>query len=62
MWIKTKEGLFNTNQMSSIYESKDGSTRAMDCSERRVLFLSENHVLEEIAVGLKFHKEYMEVK
>lgn len=62
MWIKTKEGIFNTDQMSSIYESKDGSTRARDCSERRVLFLSENNVLEEIAEGLRFHKEYLEVE
>ena len=61
MWIKTKEGIFNTDQMSSIYESKDGGTRARDCSERRVLFLSENKVLEEIAEGLKFHRPYMEV-
>ena len=61
MWIKTKEGLFNTCQLSSIYESKDGGTRARDCSERRVLFLSENKVLEEIAEGLRFHKEYLEV-
>ena len=61
MWIKTKEGLFNTNQLSSIYEAKDGSTQAKDCSERRVLFLSENNVLEEIADGLRFHRPYMEV-
>jgi hypothetical protein len=62
MWIKSKEGLFNTNQMSNIYESKSGGTRAKDCSERRVLFISENNVLDEIAEGLKFHKEYMEVE
>lgn len=62
MWIKTKEGLFNTNQMSSIYESKDGGTRARDCSERRILFISEQNVLDEIAEGLRFHQEYMEVK
>lgn len=62
MWIKTKEGLFNTDQLSSIYEAKDGCTRARDCSERRILFLSENKVLEEIAEGLRFHKPYMEVE
>ena len=62
MWIKSKEGLFNTNQLSSIYESKDGSTQARDCSERRIIFISENNVLDEIAEGLKFHKEYMEVE
>jgi hypothetical protein len=61
MWIKSKEGLFNTDQLSSIYESKSGGTRAKDCSERRVLFISENKVLDEIAEGLKFHKEYLEV-
>ena len=62
MWIKTKEGLFNTCQLSSIYEAKDGSTQARDCSERRVLFLSEKNVLEDIAEGLRFHKEYLEVE
>ena len=61
MWIRSKEGLFNTNQMSNIYESKSGGTRATDSSERRVLFISENEVLDEIAEGLKFHKEYLEV-
>ena len=61
MWIKSKEGLFNTNQMSNIFESKAGGTRATDSSERRVLFISENEVLDEIAEGLKFHKEYLEV-
>jgi len=61
MWIKTKEGLFNTDQLSSIYESKDGGTRARDCSERRILFISENNVLDKIAEGLRFHQAYMEV-
>ena len=62
MWIKTKEGLFNTNQLSSIYEAKDGCIRARDCSERRILLLSEKRVLEEITEGLRFHKEYLEVE
>ena len=62
MWIKTKEGLYNTNQLSSIYEVRDGGTRATDCSERRIMFLSKNNILEEIAEGLRFHKEYLEVE
>ena len=62
MWIKSKEGLFNTKQLSAIYEGKDGSTQVTDCSERRIIFISENNVLEEIVEGLKFHKEYLEVE
>ena len=62
MWIKTKEGLFNTNQLSIVYEAKAGGTYAKDCSERRVLFLSEENVLDEIAEGLRFHKDYLEVE
>ena len=62
MWIKSKEGLFNTDQLSTIYETKDGDTRAKDCSERRVIFISENPVLEKIAEGLRFRQSYMEVE
>ena len=62
MWIKSKEGLFNTDQLSTIYETMDGDTRAKDCSERRVIFISENPVLEKIAEGLSFHQNYLEVE
>ena len=62
MWIKSKEGLFNTDQLSTIYETTDGDTRAKDCSERRVIFISENPVLDKIAEGLRFHQSYLEVE
>ena len=62
MWIKSKEGLFNTDQLSMIYETMDGDTRAEDCSERRVIFISENPVLDKIAEGLRFHQSYLEVE
>ena len=62
MWIKSKEGLFNTDQLSTIYETMDRDTRAKDCSERRVIFISENPVLEKIAEGLRFHQSYLEVE
>ena len=62
MWIKSKEGLFNTDQLSTMYETMDGDTRAQDCSERRVIFISENPVLDKIAEGLRFHQNYLEVE
>lgn len=60
MWIITKEhGLFNTYQISHIFERNGKTFAVMGGNER---YLSQSPVLENILAGLRAEMDFLEVK
>jgi hypothetical protein len=60
MWIITKEnGIFNTYQISNIFE-RDGVTFAVMGGKGR--YLSQKPVLEKILAGLRAELDFLEVE
>ena len=61
MWIKTEEGIFNSDQIVSIWEDEhSGETMATDQTEA-AFTISKNLVLSDIFEALKNRGEGVEV-
>lgn len=57
MWIKTDEGMFNTDQIVSIWENEhNGETMGTDHSEA-VFTISKSFVMDKILEALKDNGE-----
>lgn len=60
MWIITKDnGIFNTYQISNIFE-RNGKTFAVVSGNER--YLSQTPVMENILAGLRAELDFLEVK
>ena len=61
MWIQTEEGVFNTDQLVSMWEEpRAGETMATDQTEA-VITISKTLILDKIIEALRNEGELMEV-